>query len=179
MTVSRQGSGQDAITASMTAGGRSRRSALRGLVAAVAMAVVTAVTGGQAESQSFPDVDITLVAEVYDSAGWLTLHREVLGTPPNSTKALMLTLPAGTGGNRSLRVDRPKFAVEIVTWHGRSLLKVSVTGKVSAHEALGGLTPFEQAALEVQAGLVQNELMMAYGLTTVPGYLLELYLGRP
>lgn len=159
----------------------SHRVGARGLAAALAVVLAAVVLTGEAWSQTaaFPDVDIILVAQVYDSAGWLQLHREVLGTPPDSAKPLNVTLPAGTGGSRSLKVDRPKFSIEIITSHGRSLLKIGVTGKVSAHEALGRLTPFEQAALEVQAGLVQNELMMAYGLSAVIGHLLELYLGRP
>lgn len=166
------------MTAGRTTGQPGRRS--YSLVAALTAALVAVVLTSEAGSQTaFPDVDIILVAEVYDSAGWLQLHREVLGTPPDSPKPLNVTLPAGTGGGRSLRVEQPKFSVEIITYHGRSLLKIGVAGKISAHEALGRLTPFEQAALEVQAGLVQNQLLMVYGLTTVSGHLLELYLGRP
>ncbi|MGH9896879.1 MAG: hypothetical protein ACREA0_33745, partial [bacterium] len=152
------------------------------LVALIGTVLVTAVLTGEAGSgpqAAFPDVDIILIAEVHDSTGWLQIHQEVLGTPPDSSRPLNVTLPARTGGRRGLRVERPKFSVEIITHVGRSLLKIGVTGKVSAHEALGGLTPFEQAALEVQAGLVHNELSMVYGLSTVTGHLLELYLGRP
>ena len=161
--------------------GYGRRIGARGLIALLlaALAVVT-LPATTAESQtSFPDVDIFLVAEVYDSVSWLGLHREVLGTPQDSPKVLSLTLPAGTGGNRSLRVDKPKFSVEIIAYAGRRLLKIGVTGKIPASEALRRLPDFEQAALDVQAGVVQNNLLMGYGLSTVTGDFLEMYLGRP
>ena len=44
---------------------------------------------------------------------------------------------------------------------------------------LSMVTPFQQAAMEIQAGLVTNEVSLAYGLSGVSGRLLELYFDRP
>jgi hypothetical protein len=164
----------------MTGGKTTRRNGwiatlgLLGMVAAIVAMLPTTV----ASQTRLPDVDVVVVAEVYDSIGWLELHREVLGTPPESAKLLSLTLPAGTGGSRSLRVDKPKFSVEIITYAGRSLVKIAISGKVSAAEAFERLPDFEHAALEIQAGVVQNQLLMVYGLSTVTGHLLDVYLYR-
>jgi hypothetical protein len=147
--------------------------------ATVALVVLTTLASEAGPHSALPDVDVTFVAHVQDVAAWIRLHREVLGTPPDSPKILNVSLPSGTGGSQSLNVERPKFAVEIMTYQQRSLLKVSVAGKVSAVEALRGLTAFEHAALEIQAGAIQNDVVMFYGLTGVTGQLLELYLTRP
>src|SRR5687767_3262935 len=116
----------------MTAGkttGYGRPIGTRGLIVMLfaAVAAVMLPTAAAESQTSFPDVDIYLIAEGYDSVSWLGLRREVLGTPQDSPKVLTLTLPAGTGGNRSLRVDKPKFFVEIIAYAGRRLLKIGVS----------------------------------------------------
>src|SRR5262245_40181510 len=58
-----------------------------------------------------PDVDVVLIADVQDTAGWLTLHQEVLSTSIASTKVLRTTLPARTGGSRSIDIEQPRFTV--------------------------------------------------------------------
>lgn len=149
---------------------------LSGLLAGL---VVLLVTGGTAAQRAFPDVDIALVADFADSQGWLELHQEILGTSGDSPRGLQVSLPAGTGGSRSLTIEQPKFAVAISTWRGRWPVRVTITGRVAAVEAMSLLTPFQHAALEVQTGVVQNELTLVYSLSGVVGQLLELHLGRP
>ncbi len=141
--------------------------------------VVFVLTGEAVASQTqFSDVEVLIVAEVADSAAWLALHQEVLGTPSNSPRVLRANLPSGTAGGRSLTIEDPKFAVAIVTGQAQWPVRVTVTGKVAGTEAISQLRPFQHAALEVQAGWVQNELTLFFGLSGVVGRLLELQLGR-
>ena len=141
--------------------------------------IVLLVSGAAAAQKSFPDVDVALVADFADCEAWLAMHQEILGTSGDSSRGLRVSLPAGTGGNRSLTIEQPKFAVVISTWNGQWPVRVTITGKVAATEALSGITPFQQAAFQVQAGVVRNELTLMYSLSAVVGQLLELHLGRP
>jgi hypothetical protein len=149
------------------------------LARVLALALVTllplAVSGAQT---TLPDVDVVMVLEVADPTAWTTLHQEFLGTPEQANKPLRAVLPAGTGGNRSITIDQPKFTVSITTGQGRRVVRVGVTGRVQGAEALASLTGFELAAVEIQAGAIPNDLTLLYGLSTVSGQLLELYFGR-
>jgi hypothetical protein len=140
--------------------------------------LVVAVPRAAAAPVALPDVGVTVVAEVPDTTGWLALHQEAIGSA-GAGQALRLGLPAGTGGTRWLRVDDPKFSVAILAGGGQRVVKLGVTGKLAAGEALSSLVLFEHAAIEVQAGAVPNELTLIYGLSTVTGRLLELYFSRP
>jgi hypothetical protein len=143
-------------------------------------ALLLALLAGESAAQpTFTDIDVILIAEVADRAGWLGLHQEVLSTPGNSARSLRVSLPAGTGGNRSVNIEQPKFLVTVLPTLRHGPVKVTVTGKVLAAEALAVLTPFEHAALEVQAGAIENELTLLYGLSSVVGRLIELHLQRP
>jgi hypothetical protein len=126
-----------------------------------------------------PYVDVVLIAEVYDATGWVALHQEVLATPAGSSKDLHATLPARTGGGRAIVIEQPKFTVALVVTGGKSLAKVTVTGKIAPALALVLVAPFQQAAMEIQSGVVVNELHLTYGLTNVAGQLLEVYFDRP
>jgi hypothetical protein len=128
---------------------------------------------------TLPDVDVVVIAEVQDTAGWLNLHQEVLATPVGSLKRLRATLPARTGGGRSIDIDQPRFSVGLATVGGQPAVKVTVAGKVASALALTAVTPFQQAALEIQGGAVRNEITLDYGLSIVVGRLLELYFDRP
>jgi hypothetical protein len=152
------------------------------VVLALALALAGALLAIAAEAHAapagLPDVDITLVAEIPDTAGWLAMHQEAIGSA-SAGKPLRLGLPVGTGGTRWLRVDEPKFSVAILAASGQRVVKLGVTGKLPAGEALGALVLFEHAAIEVQAGIVPNELNLIYGLSSVSARLLELYFSRP
>lgn len=148
------------------------------IVLALVGALLAAVADLHAAPAGLPDVDITLVAEIPDTAGWLAMHQEAIGSA-STGKPLRLGLPAGTGGTRWLRVDEPKFSVAILATSSQRVVKLGVTGKLPAGEALSTLVLFEQAAIQVQAGLVPNDLSLVYGLSSVSGRLLELYFSRP
>lgn len=160
-----------------------RRIVRSGLCARVLSLVllVTAIAplAVQAEPKAFPDVDIMLIAEVQDTTSWLALHQEVLATPPGAGKTLRASLPARTGGGRSLDIEQPRFTVALIASGGKPQVKVTVAGKVNPSVALSLLTPFQQAAMDVQAGAVTNDLTMTYGLAVVAGHLLEVYFDRP
>lgn len=142
----------------------------------VACALLTSL--GQAEAGP-PDVEVVLIAEVHDTAGWLALHQEVLSTSAASSKVLRATLPARTGGSRSIDIAQPRFTVGLITNDGKAQVKVTVSGTLSPSLAMAVVTPFQQAAMEIQAGLVGNEIGLVYGLSGVSGRLLELYFDRP
>jgi hypothetical protein len=132
-----------------------------------------------AHAASPTEVDIVLVSEIYDLNGWLAMHQEVVSTPTEAMKPVQVSLPGGTGGNRWLRVDRPKFSVQIITHDGSRSAKLGIYGKILAGQAHNALIAFEHAAFEVQAGLVANELEIVYGLNGVVGLFLELHVSRP
>jgi hypothetical protein len=87
-------------------------------------------------------------------------------------------LPARTGGDRMVGVERPKFTASLGGGQGTPTVKVTIFGTINGADVLGVVTPFEQAAFEVQAGAVPNEATLAYGLSAVVGRLLELHLSR-
>jgi hypothetical protein len=154
------------------------RTARLGLLLALVL-VLTLPAPGRPRAAPLPDVDVVLIAEVQDTAGWLTLHQEVLATPSGSLKRLRATLPARTGGGRYIDIEQPRFSVGLVTVGGKPLVKVTVAGKVPSALALTAVTPFQEAALEIQGGAVRNEVTLDYGLSVVAGRLLELYFDRP
>lgn len=155
--------------------GSARRRLSRG---GVLLALLLAVGPAWAQ-QPLPDVDIMLAVEVFDAPAWLSLHDEVLGTPKEAPKPLGLSLMAGSGGRRWITVNQPKFATDIILTDGVRTLKVVVSGKISGAEALSTLSPFALAVTQAQAGSVQNQLTMVYGLSGVNGRLLEVQISRP
>src|SRR5687768_14155274 len=116
---------------------RLTRSTLVFLLAA-ALLVLAGATG-PAFAAGPPDVDVVLVIEVTDTASWLTLQDEVLRSAADSGKAVV-SVAASSGGQRSIALVKPKFASEIYLHSGIKSLKVVITGKVVAGEALASLT---------------------------------------
>lgn len=153
-----------------------RRPALLPVIAAILLGA--AAWCSPAAAGAGPEVQVAVVDEVQDLTGWLGFHQEVVATAPESAKPLRLSLPGGTGGNRWLRADEPAFGAQIMAADGSRAVKVGISGKVVGAEAQQSLILFEQAALEVQAGLVANQLTLVYGLAGVSGRLLELHLTR-
>jgi hypothetical protein len=138
--------------------------------------IVVAVGGfiGTAHAQAaLPDVDITLVLNVPEVAGWLEFQNEILGS--SNDRPLAATLTASSG-SRTILVKGARFAATMVVSGGS--VKVAVTGKVSGGEALRNLARFQQAAIDVQTGVVDNDLTIFSGLALLRGQLLELYTTR-
>jgi hypothetical protein len=153
--------------------------ALSLVVVLLTCALVASRTAPVQAASGLPDVDVVLIAEIQDTAGWLALHQEVLSTPPGSTKVLRATLPARTGGSRSIDIEQPRFTVGVIASDGKAQVKVTVSGKLPPSLALAVVTPFQHAAMEIQAGVIANEIGLGYGLSGVGGRLLELYFDRP
>jgi hypothetical protein len=155
------------------------RSAAELFRAALVLAAVLAACPAAAAAQNvLPAIDITLVVRVRDVNGWLALQNEVLGRVPDVRVPLALSLNAGTGGRRTLIILEPRFATEMLLTAGTPSMKVGVMGKMAAAEALRGLATFQQAASEIQAGLVENRVTLAYGLFSVDAQLIELHISR-
>src|SRR4051794_10172210 len=93
--------------------------------------LVAAPPPAQAAAAALPDVDVVLIAEIQDAAGWLAVHQEVLATPGGSTKVLRATVPARTGGSRSIDIEQPRFTVGLATADGKAQVKVTVAGRLS------------------------------------------------
>jgi hypothetical protein len=146
------------------------------LLAVMAMSLA----GGSAAyaKSDLPDVDIVLVTEIHDTAGWLRMHQEVLRASLESRQALGVVLPARIDGNCAIVVSHPKFATQI-TITGPQVVKLSVSGKVTGDEALQELTSLERAAFDIQSGNVQNRITLIYGLSEIIANLLEMHLSRP
>ncbi len=150
--------------------------ALAATTAWLALAPSSTATGGLT---TLPDVDIALVIEVRDTPGWLALYEEVLGTPREAPKPLGVSVAGSTGGARWITVLQPKFATQVSLTQGMRALKVLISGKVAGAEALRGLAPFEHAVLEMQAGAIENQVVLSYGLAGAIVQLVELNLARP
>jgi hypothetical protein len=149
----------------------------RPLAALVLALALFALAPGAGAGQTLPDVDVALVLQVRDVPGWLALYTEVLGTSKQIPKLLGVSVDRGTGGRRSLLVSQPKFEVSVAK--GAPHFKVVVHGKVSAHEALSALLPFQLAVVNLQAAGDGSEAVLSYGLSSVVADLVEFYVVRP
>jgi acetylornithine deacetylase/succinyl-diaminopimelate desuccinylase-like protein len=163
------GSGRSCPTCTCSLAGR--------LLAAVAAVLLLASSAHAAGT--LPDVEIVLVVEVDDVTGWLVLHETVLATTREAAKALVVSAGAATGGRRTISVVQPRFDIQIYVAPGVHSVRVMVSGKIPGAEALRGLTLFQASVLAIQAGALDNELTLAYGISGVRAELLELHLGRP
>ncbi len=151
----------------------------RRLVVILAWCLACVVPAAAAAQGAPPSVDVVVSAEVPDATGWLALHQEVLGSGPDSPNPLRVSLAAGTGTARGLQIEQPKFTAVITVADGRRVVKVGISGKITPAEALASLGLFQQAAVEVQAGAMPNQLTLAYGLSVVSAQLVELQVARP
>jgi hypothetical protein len=157
-----------------------QNAAARNAVVLVALVTLVILLAGTAYAAPVAaDVDVILIVEIQDIGGWLALHQEVLAAITETARSLVVGLPARTGGNRTVNLERPKFTASMVTAPGPPTVKVAIAGKINGADALIVVMPFQQAALEAQAGAVPNEVTLIYGLSGVVGRLLELHISRP
>jgi hypothetical protein len=153
---------------------------VRNAAALVASLTLMILLAGTAYAAPAPvDIDVLLIVEIQDTGGWLALHQEVLAAVNETARSLVVALPARTGGNRTVNLERPKFTASMVTAAGPPTVKVAIAGKINGSDALTVVMPFQHAALEVQAGTVPNEVTLIYGLSGVVSRLLELHITRP
>ena len=129
------------------------------LLVCIAAAVV-GFTGTAHAQAALPDVDITLVLNVPEVAGWLEFQNEILGS--SNDRPLAVTLNAASG-TRTILLKGVHFGATMV---------------VSGGEALRNLARFQQAAMDIQTGAIDNDLTIFSGLALLRGELLELYTTR-
>ena len=142
-------------------------------VAVIVLLVLAPVIAIAGESPS--GLDMILIVEVRDTAGWVALHEEVLRTADPTSKPLAVSV-ARNNPRRAITVREPRFTVSIMK--GLRSFTVTVTGKVTGGEADRGLVAFEHAVVENQGG-TESELELSYGLSTVPAQVIEMHFTRP
>ena len=126
-----------------------------------------------------PDVEFLLVVELSRTEEWIRLQDEVLGTPRELARPVLITAVAKRGESRSITIEQPHFTAEISNRAGLELVKVTVAGKVVSAHALGALTLFQHAVFDIQAGAVENQVMLTYGSAVLRGRFTYLKLGSP
>lgn len=149
-----------------------RRSAWLALLV-VAMLALCVAPGA---AQELSEVDLTLVVDVRDIAGWRAFHTEVLGSRQQGRMTLDLAIATGSGGTRELTVVQPKFSVSVIK--GAGLFRVIVRGKLGPVEALGELGAFEEAVVEHHARPGEATVGLYYGLSMVDADLIEFHVSR-
>jgi hypothetical protein len=154
-----------------------------GPLARLLLLILLASSGAPAATaqaaSALPDVEIVLVVEIDDTTNWLVLHDAVLGTASESLRPLAVHVASSTGGRRTITVHQHRLDAQIYVSPGMNSVRVLVTGKIQGAEAVRNLTPFQAAVFAIQAGAMENELTLVYGLAAVRAQLLELHLGRP
>lgn len=144
-------------------------------IAALLLLAVTLDPVSVSAQSALGDLDLTLVMEIDDLAGWRTFHTEVLGT--RGQQALEVAIATSSGGTRGLTITQPKFDVSLVK--GTPRFKVTVRGKLGAVQALGELGGFEEAVAENHARPGDAAVGLYYGLSSVGANLMELHTNRP
>jgi hypothetical protein len=152
---------------------RRRKSA--SLFMATLLAVFVATSHAAAQT-ALPEVDLTLIIEVRDIAGWRAFHTEILGTRQQGQKSLDLAIGTRDGGARGLTVVQPKFDVSVIK--GAPVFRVTVRGKLGPVQALGELGAFEEAVVDSHARPGEATLGLYYGLSTVGADVLEFHASR-
>ena len=141
-----------------------------------ALLALSIFSGPAAAQAPLPEVDLMLVVEVRDIAGWRAFHTEVLGTRQQGQKTLDLAIGTRDGGTLGLTVVQPKFDVSVIK--GAPVFRVTVRGKLGPVQALGELGAFEEAVVENHASPGESTVGLYYGLSTVGGDVLEFHVSR-
>src|SRR2546427_7184266 len=106
------------------------------------------------------DVEFVFLVDLHNPEEWIRFHEEVLGTPRDLPRSLLVAVVAKRGERRSVTVESPRFTAEIAQ---TEQIKITVVGRVTGARALQALTIFEQAVLDMQAGVVENQVTLTYG----------------
>lgn len=136
-----------------------------------ALAVSGAPAGGQTV---LPVVSVVVSLEVRDPDAWLGMHHEILGTVTGVPKPLVLTVPARTGGSRSITLLEPKFSAAIASARGVQVVRIVVRGKMPGTESLQTLPAFVYSLSEGGSG--SGGVKVEYGLSGFAADLIELRL---
>jgi hypothetical protein len=80
---------------------------------------------------------------------------------------------------RSIVIGSPNFTAEINSYTGAPPVRLTVSGKIAGASAVRARGPFQQAALEIQSSVVENEVLLSYGVFAVKARFLELKVSTP
>jgi len=138
-----------------------RRSFLAGTLAFLAGPLAA-----KAQQAILPPVSLVLTLEVHDQDAWLGMLHEILTTPQESQKTLVVTISAQAGSSRTIAILTPKFTSTINSTTG-TIARVSVKGRVAGEHAQQTLVPFMRAFGESTAGRDPSQVMVEYGLAAL------------
>jgi hypothetical protein len=136
----------------------------------IALGLTAALRAAEAQPPTLPAVSLVLALEVLDPNAWLGMQQEILTTPDESPKPLLVSTPTRAGGHLSLTILSPRYTSLIASAAG-GIVRVWVKGKVSGEEARQTLVPFMRAFSEPASA---TEVTVEYGLTVLKANLLEL-----
>jgi hypothetical protein len=137
--------------------------------AADALAADAAVT-------ALPPVGLVLTCDVIEADGWFEMHQEILDTPPESQKALQVTIPTAGRASRAIILMAPRFSTTIRRTGDSVLVRLLVKGKVPGEYAQQMLLPFVNSFVERRPESDPRVVVLQYGLAELTATLIELKL---
>ncbi|SRR5712691_3501995 len=144
--------------------------------AALLLALIVTPLTANAQKPVLPQAGVVLILDVLDQNAWSAMHHEILGTSPELPKALLITLPARTGGGRTITLLTPKFSATISSTSGTAIVRLVARGLILGDYAQQTLPPFISSFLESMAGADSRNLTLEYGLSALTARLIELRL---
>ena len=112
---------------------------------------------------ALPSVTLVLTLEVRDHETWLGVYQEILATPPQSARKLLVTIVPRTP-RRSITLVDPRFAATMNVAKGQ-IVTVTVRGSVTGTEGVLTLPEFMRALLDPVSGAGPSVLRLDYGLS--------------
>jgi hypothetical protein len=104
------------------------------------------------------------------------MHQEILDTPPQSQKALLVTIPTVGRASRAIVLLTPRFSTTIRRTGGSVMMRLLVKGMVSGEYAQQTLLPFVNTFVETRAESDPRVVTLQYGLAALTANLIELKL---
>ena len=122
---------------------------------------------------SLPPVSLILTCDVIEADGWFEMHQEILDTPPESQKALLVTIPTAGRASRAIILMTPRFSTTIRRSGDAVLMRLLVKGKVPGEYAQQMLLPFVNSFLERRLESDPRVVILQYGLAELTANLTE------
>ena len=141
-----------------------------GLAVVIAFGLAAAPLAAKAQPAALPPASLVLALEMLDPNAWLGMQQEILTTPDESPKHLLISTRTRAGDRLSLTLLSPRFT-SLISGAASGTVRVWVKGKVSGDEARQTLVPFMRAFSEPTTA---TEVTVEYGLTVLKANLVEL-----
>jgi hypothetical protein len=125
---------------------------------------------------ALPPVALVFTCDVIEPDGWFEMHQEILDTPPQSQKALLVTIPTVGRASRAIILLTPRFSTTIRRTGGSVVMRLLVKGMVSGEYAQQTLLPFVNTFVETRAESDPRVVTLQYGLAALTANLVELKL---